>query len=153
MRAAAAYTGLRREELVWLEWKDIDFRRQQIYVRNKPGHPLKDYEARTVPMPDALMSILHQLMSEIHQWAFPSPRGKRWQSANLSRRVAPLFRKAGIKGAFHTLRHAYASHLVMAGVDLASVQKLLGHSSITTTMIYAHVAQEHLREQVGKLKY
>lgn len=72
---------------------------------------------------------------------------------NLSHRATPIFRKAGIEGALHTLRHAYASHLVMAGVDLPTVQKLLGHANITTTMIYAHVAQDHVKAQVEKLRY
>lgn len=148
----AAYTGLRREELVWLEWEDVDLKRRQIYVRNKPDHPLKDHEARTVPITKLLIDVLKGLPRN-GQWVFTSPEGKRWNSANLSRRVAPLFRKVGIAGAFHTLRHAYASHLVMAGVDLPTVQKLLGHSSITTTMIYAHVAQDHVRTQVEKLRY
>ncbi len=150
--AVAAYAGLRREEIVWLDWEDIDLRRSQIYVRNKPKHPLKDYMARTVPVPEALVEILSALPRN-GKPVFTSPKGKRWQSANLSRRLAPYFRKLGIPGALHILRHTYASHLVMGGADLASVQKLLGHSQITTTMIYAHVAQEHLKEQVKKLGY
>jgi len=77
----------------------------------------------------------------------------RWDPDNLGHRLTAFFRKSRLKGGSHKLRHTYASHLVMAGVDLPSVQKLMGHSTITTTMIYAHVAQEHLREQVGKFRY
>ncbi len=158
--ATAAFAGLRREELVWLDWDDVDCERRQLYLRNKPEHPLKDYEARTVPIPTPLVEILEGLRREQGRLAedkaqpvFRSPKGFRWAPMNLSHRATPIFRKAGIEGALHTLRHAYASHLVMAGVDLASVQKLLGHSSITTTMIYAHVAQEHLKAEVEKLRY
>ncbi len=53
----------------------------------------------------------------------------------------------------HDLRHTFASQLVMAGVDLVTVSKLLGHTSIQTTMIYAHLNKEHLVEAVGKLSY
>ena len=150
--AVALYAGLRREEIVWLEWDDVDLEKGQIYVRNKAGHPLKDYEARTVPMPPGLVVILSTLERQ-GNWVFVSSKGARRSADQLSRRLKPIFRKAGIEGGLHRLRHTYASHLVMAGVDLVSVQKLLGHSNITTTMIYAHVAQDHLKEQVKKLRY
>ncbi len=72
----------------------------------------------------------------------------------LYRDIRAIAEKAGIKGmGVHTLRHTFASHLVMAGVDLATVQKLMGHSSITTTMIYAHLAPDHLKAAVEKLKF
>lgn len=150
--ATALYAGLRREELVWLEWEDVDLKKRQIYVKNKDGHPLKDHEARTVPIPDELVEVLQQLPM-LSNWVFTSPAGMRWDPDNLTHRLPEVFRKAKLECGLQRLRHTYASHLVMAGVDLASVQKLLGHSSITTTMIYAHVAQEHLKEQVEKLKY
>ena len=51
----------------------------------------------------------------------------------------------------HTLRHTFASHLVMSGVDLPTVKKLMGHSDIQTTMIYAHLAPDHLQEAVDRL--
>ena len=53
----------------------------------------------------------------------------------------------------HTLRHTFASQLVMQGVDLPSVSKLMGHSDIETTMIYAHLAPEHLADAVNKLSF
>ncbi|MCK5127302.1 MAG: tyrosine-type recombinase/integrase [candidate division Zixibacteria bacterium] len=63
--------------------------------------------------------------------------------------------KAGIKNLtkLHTLRHTFASHLVMKGVDLPTVVKLMGHSDIQTTMIYAHLAPDHLADAVEKLSF
>jgi site-specific recombinase XerD len=55
------------------------------------------------------------------------------------------------KGTLHTLRHTFASHLVQAGVDLYSVSKLLGHSSIKMTEIYAHLAPKTLQEVIKRL--
>jgi site-specific recombinase XerD len=53
----------------------------------------------------------------------------------------------------HTMRHTFASQLVMSGVDLATVRALLGHADIETTMIYAHLAPEHLKNAVEKLAF
>jgi len=62
-------------------------------------------------------------------------------------------RKAGIKASPHTLRHSFTSHLVMNGVDLVSVKELLGHSQISTTMIYAHLSASYKASTVEKLPW
>jgi integrase len=65
-----------------------------------------------------------------------------------------ICRRAGIKDFhFHDLRHTFASHLVMAGVDITTVSKLLGHKSLTMTLRYAHLAPSHLAEGVKKLDF
>jgi site-specific recombinase XerD len=64
---------------------------------------------------------------------------------DLKRSYRTALKKAGISGAcFHTLRHTFASHLVMAGVDIATVSKLMGHKSIEMTMRYSHLSPSHL---------
>ena len=63
----------------------------------------------------------------------------------------PALKQAGIEGAtWHTLRHTFASRAVMAGVDIRSVQELMGHSTIMMTMRYAHLSPAHLRTAVNK---
>ena len=63
-------------------------------------------------------------------------------------------RRAGLKGVcIHSLRHTFASHLVMAGVDLATVQKLMGYRDIKTTLRYAHLAPDHLKSAVTRLDF
>lgn len=75
----------------------------------------------------------------------------------LSITVYPLqtsLQKAEIENAnLHTLRHTFTSHLVISGVDITTVSKLLGHSSITMTEKYAHLAPNHLRGAVEKLMF
>jgi len=51
----------------------------------------------------------------------------------------------------HTLRHTFASHMIMQGVDLPTLQKLLGHADVQTTMIYSHLAIDHLADAMNKL--
>ena len=74
---------------------------------------------------------------------------------SLGRRFKKAVRLADLNEmiSFHTLRHSFASALVAAGVDLASVRELLGHRDIATTMIYAHIAPEHLSGTVEKLPF
>ena len=64
------------------------------------------------------------------------------EKAGISKRVYP-----------HLFRHTYGSHLAMAGVDLPSIKELMGHSNISTTMIYAHLQPEHLKKAVNKLPF
>ena len=74
------------------------------------------------------------------------------QGRNLVVKVyEPVLKQAGIEGAtWHTLRHTFAPRAVMAGVDIRTVQELMGHSTITMTMCYAHLSPAHLREAVNK---
>lgn len=139
-------TGMRRDELVHLEWSDIDFKRNRLHIQPKPDWNPKDYEARVIPINNQVRDALRQL-----------PRDSKFVFGNyhphsLSRIFRRALKKAGIEGGcLHTLRHTYASYLVMAGTDLATVQKLLGHSKIETTMRYAHLAPEHLQKSVENL--
>jgi len=75
--------------------------------------------------------------------------------AKLRLQLIKIARKAGIDDLtkLHSLRHTFASHLVMKGVDLPTVQKLMGHSDVNTTMIYAHLAPDHLATAVDKLSF
>ncbi len=130
----ALYAGLRRGELVSLEWEDVDFEAGLVYVRNKPGHPLKDYEERAIPLHEELAEVLRELPRR-SQWCFPSPTGVCWDVDNFSR----LQRKAKVPG-FHAWRHTFASCLAMNGADVRTIQQLMGHSSLTTTERYMHVS-------------
>jgi site-specific recombinase XerD len=54
---------------------------------------------------------------------------------------------------WHSFRHTFASHLIMSGVDIVTVSKLLGHSSINTTMIYSHLTEGHVKEAIQKIRF
>lgn len=88
------------------------------------------------------------------RFVFDGRSGKK-SGLHLREKLIQIAKKAGIENLtkIHTLRHTFASHLVMRGVDLPTVQKLMGHTDIKTTMIYAHVAPDHLSDAVNKLNF
>ena len=149
-------TGMRKAELEHLCWGDIDFGNRLILIRRKPDWKPKTGE-REIPISDDLLTILQAHKKKAKKsgqddYAFEIiGAGK---SHNMLRteliKIAKLARIEDLTKV-HTLRHTFASHLVMAGVDLPTVQKLMGHSDIETTMIYAHLAPEHLARAVNKL--
>lgn len=141
--ATALYTGLRKSELIYLAWDDVDFDQGVINLSNKPdvGWSIKNYEARSVPMPEELRTILEQL-PRTSRWCFPSAKGGANKNG-LHREVAKVFKAAGLSGySLHNLRHTYATTLVLRGVPIRVVKDLMGHSVIETTMIYSHLADE-----------
>ena len=147
-------TGLRKSELVYLEWEDIDFDKMLIRVVNKKAHPTKSYKPRYIPMDRKLAKLLRSIKRTKSSYVFVTER-ETIRKNNLITNLKRAARLAGIKKnvTVHMLRHTYASHLVMAGVDLPTVKTLLGHSVITTTMRYAHLAPDHLRQAAEKLSF
>jgi integrase len=150
-------TGLRKAELENLQWGDIDLKRRRIQVHRKENWKPKTGE-REIPMNDDLYRHLQDLRDQSKDTSnadyvfsvIHSGHSHNWLRLELIK----IAKKAGIEGItkVHTLRHTFASQLVMNGVDLPTVKKLMGHTDIETTMIYAHLAPEHLSEAVNKLK-
>ena len=134
------HTGMRRGEILGLRWEDVDLKIRMISVRvSKSG------EGRMIPIDDTLAETLVDLSSRFQKgYVFPSPclAGRPMTDFNQPfRRVA---RKAEIQNIrFHDLRHTFASHLVMNGVDIRTVQELLGHRHLTMTMRYANLSPDH----------
>ena len=151
-------TGMRKAELENLEWSDIDFKRRKIKIQRKDFWHPKTGE-REIPMNQGTYDLLSGLKKGNDRglksnFVFPHSDGSRIKE-KLRRQLIRIAEKAKIEGLtkIHSLRHTYASHLVMKGVDLPTVQKLMGHSDIQTTMIYAHLAPDHLADAVEKLEF
>jgi integrase len=148
-------TGMRRGELENLEWNDIDFRNRRIRIMAK-----KDWKpktgAREIPMTEGLVKLLKakKKKSQDSPYVFPGRNGRRI-GIDLRMKLLETAREAGIEGLtrIHDLRHTFASQLVMKGVDLPTVQKLLGHTRIETTMIYSHLSDEHVSEAISKIEF
>jgi len=149
-------TGLRKSELEYLEWSDIDFKRRKIKIVVKDGWSPKTNE-REVPINEGMIELLHgqKKRANSSKYVFPDEQGERIHKNRLRVRLMALTKKLGFDDVtkIHTLRHTFASHLVMKGVDLATIKQLLGHSDIDTTMIYSHLTKEHVENAVERLNY
>lgn len=147
-----ARAGLRRGEMVHLEWADIDFKRQILTVQPKRDWAPKTNECRDVSLPTDLINFLRGLPhSKKCKNVLYDYYGDPFTLDGLAVKFGKFVKKSGLDGGLHKLRHTYASHLVQAGVDLYTVSKLLGHSSIKTTEIYAHLSPVTLAGAVAKL--
>ena len=142
-------TGLRKTRLLRLKWEDVDFKLDLIYVQDAKGG-----KSRELPMGPTLKRVLKSVPHHIaSKYVFTSTsKGKPW--SDLMNSFQTAVKKAGIEKhvTFHTLRHTFASHLAMAGVDLYTISKLLGHASIAMTQRYAHLSQDHEKMAVEKLE-
>jgi site-specific recombinase XerD len=88
------------------------------------------------------------------RFVFPHKDGGQTK-AKLRLQLIKIAERAGVENLTepHSLRHTFASHLVMKGIDLPTVQKLMGHSDIKTTMIYTHLAPDRLADAVDRLEF
>lgn len=141
LTACAVYAGLRREELFHLRWIDLDEEAGQITVVSRLEHHTKNYETRSIPMNDALKAELRRHPRRPGSpYVFSNRAGKPYDNVRKSLNRAAA--EAGIPGnvGLHQLRHAFCSHVLMAGVDPHTVQKWMGHRDLRTTLGYAHVS-------------
>jgi len=149
-------TGMRKSELENLEWADIDFNRRKIKIRVKDGWSPKTNE-REIPINNGLLEILKKQKQSANgsRWVFPDEEGGKIYKNRLRKRLITLTKRLGFPEItqVHALRHTFASHLVMKGVDLATVKKLMGHSDIDTTMIYSHLTEKHVDGAVEILEF
>jgi integrase/recombinase XerD len=137
--------GLRIGEVTRLRVADIDSRRGVLQVRQGKGG--KD---RQVPLSPQLLAELRDYWRRCRpkDWLFPGRYGRgRCSITALQRRVTRVVRALGWSKhvSLHTLRHSYATHLLEAGVDVVTLQRLLGHNDLQTTARYLHVSTLHLQ--------
>ena len=139
-------TGMRISELVNLKLTDIDNKRLVVKVLGK------GQKERLIPYgeeaADALNSYLNDREKSNIKETFLSNRGTKITRGAFWNRIKIYLNRENLKITIspHTLRHAFATHLLNRGADLRSVQILLGHSDLSTTQIYTHIAKQRLGE-------
>jgi site-specific recombinase XerD len=141
----ALHTGIRRGEQFWLRWKDVDLERGNLTVKGKTGR-------RHVVANDTAIAALRKLHSLTGEMEFVCPDQNGTSKRDWRTWFPEAVKAAGIENfRWHDLRHTFASRLVMAGVDIRTVQDLLGHRDIKQTMRYAHLSADHRRVAVAKM--
>ena len=143
-------TGMRISELVNLKITNLDIQRCVVKVLGKGS------KERLIPFGEAASEALNNYMKDRQDSSskeiFLSNRGTKMSRQAFWSRMKVYLRREGLKDSIspHTLRHAFATHLLNRGADLRSVQLLLGHSDLSTTQIYTHIAKQRLSEVLKK---
>jgi integrase len=145
----ALNTGMRQGELLNLRWEGVNFERGVISVMQT-----KTMRRKTIAMNDATREALNWLNEHRYgDYLFMWPWGDRVGRTTVYDAFKEACNAAKIADfRFHDLRHTFASHLVMAGVDLVTVKDLLGHTGINMTVRYSHLVPEHKAQAVAKLE-
>jgi len=142
-------TGFRRQELIHLRPEDVDFTRETVSVAACYS---KNGESRTLPMGERLRAVLQEALAVRGDapTVFVTKSGRPWLCRNFSSVFSRACQRAGIAPCSpHTLRHTFASRLVIAGVDLRTVQELLGHKDVKMTLRYTHLSPSHKRQAIA----
>jgi integrase len=138
----ALFSGMRRGELLKLQWADIDFDRGFISIKDPKG-----VQDATIPLSESVREILKKITQGESPYIFPGKDGKKRH--DIRRGANRIKKAAGLPTDFrplHGLRHVYASMLASSGaVDLYTLSKLLTHKNPQTTMRYAHLRDDALR--------
>ena len=148
-------TGMRVSELVSLNLDDVSLDRGTVRCFGKGS------KERMIPIHEQCVDALREYLDTARELfarrrrsaaMFLNRRGERLTRQGFWLILKTHAKKAGINGKItpHTLRHSFATHLLMGGAPLRHVQELLGHASITTTQIYTHLTNEHVRTEYDK---
>lgn len=149
----AVNTGCRQMELLTAEWNQIDFDRSLLILDNR-NHITKSKKIRSIPLNKNAIEILlsRKVQQTINQKIFLH-KGRELIPKRVQNNFRNYIKNAGLnpKLNFHSLRHTFASWLVQRGVSIYEVSKLLGHSDIKITQIYAHLSNQNLQSAVDLL--
>ena len=146
-------TGVRLNEALILKRSDIDFKRKMIKI---PSSYTKSKRHRIISFKNdrKLSHLLKNLPVREDNILFAKPEGDTWNYQWVSSKISQKLSENKFPWAScHTFRHTYISHLVMSGVPITTVKEIVGHSSISTTMKYAHLAPSHTQEMISKRPY
>ena len=151
----AVETGCRREEILSLPWKDVNIFKKAVTVFGK-----KTGQRRTIPLTERAVDVLKKreaVRSKVRliteDLVFTHPEGRKVNIYTLRSAFDDALEKAGVQDfRFHDLRHTFATRLAQTGVDPYTIQKLMGHTSFSTTQRYAHHFVESLRKGIEALE-
>jgi len=157
--ATAMFAGLRREELCWLCWSDLELDREPgiLRVRAKTMDGVswqpKTKRDRKVPISTRLAVVLQRHRAKGRRsgvpWLFASPEGCRWDPDNLGRAFREAMQRAGQPWNLLQLRHTFGSQLARKGVSLLKIAKLMGNSPAIAAKHYINLVPEEMADDVA----
>ncbi len=142
----ALNTGMRKSEIIHLQWTNVDLKNRKIMVVNA-----KNNEIRVIPINQTLYQELSTLARDTKtKYVFSGRYG--CPVGDIKKAFQGALERAGIVDfRFHDLRHTFGSQMVMQGVDIRTVQQLMGHKEIKMTMRYSHLSPGHVHEAMERL--
>lgn len=159
--ALGLYCGLRRGEIFGLRWQDINLDGRRLTVARNYDRTPKSGKARHLPIASEFLPLLIEWRARCpqtpEQLVCPVCFNGRWQMAKKSPAgLLPILETARIArpaAPWHALRHTFASQFIMAGGNILTLQRLLGHADVQTTQVYAHLAPDFIAGEVERLKF
>ena len=143
----ALNTGMRKGEILSLRWADVDLKNRKVTVKKT-----KNNEIRVIPINQTLYQELVKLAEQSDNGAYVFTNKDGEPFGDIKKGFLSALKRARIEDfRFHDLRHTFGSHLVMQGIDLKTVQQVMGHKDITMTMRYSHLSPEYVQEAIGRL--
>lgn len=154
----ALYSGLRLNEILTLQWKDIDFINNSIYIGNKAelNHTTKSKKYRLLSLTDELKNILtYNKEHKENEFVFINSHRLPYRKDIISRMFKYYCRKADLPDyKFHYLRHTFATTAIKSGISIYHLKEILGHSSIeVTAKNYLHSTISDIQESMAKVSY
>jgi len=152
----AFYTGLRLGEIVNLIWQNVNLKEGLLTIGSS-SFQTKSRKQRIIPIHPKVQQVLIKRFPKVirkeKHYVFSKTNGCAYTGDYFSRRFKRACTKAGVDESihFHSLRHGAATRMIVNGAPVPSVQKILGHANIQTTMIYMHPDLEDLRAAVNRL--
>lgn len=147
------HTGLRKGEWINLKWENVNLNgdNPHIIITSSGSWKTKTGESRVIPLNQTAQDILKKRKNNNSEYVFTLKNGSKIHPDRPYHKLKTALKNLGLNGDIHKLRHTFASKLVMKGRPLYDVQKLLGHGDIKTTMIYAHLSPDYLKDSVRQL--
>jgi len=133
-------TGLRRSEALGLQWNDV--RGADVHIIGKGS------KLRAVPLNATALEVLHR-QPRAGPYVFDVPN--RTSGSLLRRTMEAIAKRTGVRAGLHLFRHAFATHLLAAGVDIVTISEILGHSRTMVSLLYSHSDPERKRRAVDIL--
>jgi integrase/recombinase XerD len=153
------YTGCRINELLNLQWKNIDLKEGVINIRNKENFKTKTGKIRQIPISKMLNDVINKMiigngnvinLYNMEDYIFANRNNKVYSRGTITHSFKQYIRKAGLpeKFHFHCLRHTFITNCIKKGININYVQSLAGHSNLKTTLGYTHIDIEDLKRAI-----